>query len=119
MYAFCVYLYYYKYSMAKRRASKSRVEYWADYRESIANDFAVEQNMRESRKKEAAKKPFKKEEAPPLTKAEALLSEYERKNENNERGQKKGPQSLVYGLAIIVLLLIILGIIFIIMLYAK
>lgn len=30
--------------MAKRRESKTRVEYWAKYRESITNDFEVEQN---------------------------------------------------------------------------
>ena len=105
--------------MAKRRESKTRVEYWAKYRESIANDFEVEQKMRESRKKQAETKPTKNNETPPLTKAEALLSEYERKNENKESAVKKGPIGILYGLAIIVLLLIIAGIIFMILIYGN
>lgn len=111
---FSVYLYYYKYSMSRRSKSKTRVEYWASYRETIANDFESEQKLRDSRRKQAENKPVKIEKDPPLTKAEALLNEYEKKNENKQSEVRKGPIGLLYGLAIIVLLLIIAGIIFMI-----
>ncbi|OQC50418.1 MAG: hypothetical protein BWX57_00246 [Tenericutes bacterium ADurb.Bin024] len=105
--------------MAKRRQSKSRVEYWAKYRESIAQDFEIEQNIRDARKKQVDNKIEKTSDTPPLTKAEALLSEYERKNENKKSAIRKGPIGLLYGLAIIVLLLIIAGIIFMIWMYGN
>ncbi|OQA78530.1 MAG: hypothetical protein BWY30_00614 [Tenericutes bacterium ADurb.Bin239] len=111
---FSIYLYYYKYSMSRRNKSKTRVEYWANYRETIANDFESEQKLRDSRRKQAENKSVKVEKDPPLTKAEALLNEYEKKNENKQNEVRKGPIGLLYGLAIIVLLLIIAGIIFMI-----
>ena len=111
---FSIYLYYYKYSMSRRNKSKTRVEYWANYRETIANDFESEQKSRDSRRKQAENKSVKIEKDPPLTKAEALLNEYEKKNENKQNEVRKGPIGLLYGLAIIVLLLIIAGIIFMI-----
>lgn len=100
--------------MSRRSKSKTRVEYWASYRETIANDFESEQKLRDSRRKQAENKPVKIEKDPPLTKAEALLNEYEKKNENKQSEVRKGPIGLLYGLAIIVLLLIIAGIIFMI-----
>ena len=39
--------------MSRRNKSKTRVEYWASYRETIANDFESEQKLRDSRRKQA------------------------------------------------------------------
>ena len=102
--------------MARNELKETRVQYWAAYRQTIAANFASPK--KEAKAKVKAPKPEKTNtRTEKVTRAEALISEYERKNGHEEDELRKESNNLLVGLAILVFLLIVAGIIFMIWRY--
>ncbi len=103
--------------MAQKKIAQTRVEYWENYRETIKANFEA---SKKSAKKEKSK-PVKQEKpvfrSRKVTRAEALINEYERKNGNSDSEGRKDGNNLLLGLAIIGFLLIVAGIIFMVWRY--
>lgn len=102
--------------MAKKDQMQTRVDYWRDYRQTIKANFTLAQKP--EKKPKVVQKPVVVEEEikPSVMRAEALLKEYEKKSGLEEEG-KKEQNGLLFGLALVVLLFIIAGVIFMIWRY--
>lgn len=102
--------------MARKEQMQTRVDYWRDYRQTIKTSFT--RSQKPEKKPKVVQKPVLVEEEikPSVMRAEALLNEYEKKS-GIEEESKREPNGLLFGLAIVVLLLIIAGVIFMIWRY--
>lgn len=102
--------------MAKSKEMQTRVDYWAAYRSTIKEDFiaAKKSAKNEKAKPKKAEKPVKSKK---FLRAEALLKEYDRQNGGSQDEVRKEGNNLLVGLAIILFLLIVAGIIIMIWRY--
>lgn len=101
--------------MARKEESTTRVAYWEAYRQSIRADFDADTKVKKV--KEEPKPTPKPTKTSNFTRAEALIKEYDKKTGNDVEEEKKEPTNLLFGLAIIVFLLILAGIIFMVWRY--
>ena len=99
--------------MGRKEQTQTRVELHREYRETIKRQF--ESPQKPAKKAKPAPKPavVKEVEKPKKMRADVLISEYEKKQEQVDEPRKDG-NSIVIGLAIIVVLIIIIGVVLII-----
>lgn len=101
--------------MAKKEQGTTRVALYEDYRKKIVRDFERSQKVSPPPvvKPEVVQKV---EETPKVTKAEALINEYE-KSKKSSVDEKKGPSGAMIVLTIVVLMALIAGVVYLLVRY--
>lgn len=102
--------------MARKSVADSRVELWSPYRETIKKDF-LKAEKKQKKQPEVVKVPVVTEQPPKVTRAEALLYEYEKKKEKEE--VRRGPRPIIIVITVVLFMLIIVGLVLLIKRYYK
>lgn len=101
--------------MARKSETKSRVDLWQNYRNKIAKDFMVAEKKRKVVKAEPKVTPSTPPK-PTITRAEALIKEYEKKKGKEEQ-IRKGPNPFIVFLTSLLFIALVAGIIYLIWRY--
>lgn len=103
--------------MARKNVTGTRVELWESYRETIKKDF-LKTEKKQTKVEKAPKTTPSEPPKPVITRAEALLNEYEKKKGKVE-DTRHGPSPLLVVLAVILFIVIVAGIAFLMEWYYK